>query len=54
MVSLLTATPMVMEAPAASASGRRQTIAGLLCRSLFCVMAHVHPLTAGSSKGQNQ
>ena len=54
MVSLLTATPMVTGAPAANASGRRQTTAGLLCSGLFCVMAHVHPLTAGSSKGQTQ
>lgn len=54
MVSLLTATRMATGARAANASGRRQTIAGPLCSSLFCMVAHVHLLTAGSSKGQPQ
>ena len=54
MVSLLTATQMATGAPAANASGRRRTIAGLVCSSLFCAMAHVHLLPAGSSKGQKQ
>ena len=54
MVSSLTATQTAMGAPAANASGRRQTIAGLLCSSLFFVMTHVHLLVAGSMKGQQQ
>ena len=54
MVSLLTATPMATGAPAANASGRRQTIAGLLCSSLFSRMAHVHLLIADSRKRPKQ